>query len=259
MTCNQCFSQTIPLVSPQQHSCIAPTATCLLCSSACSAGKLLALEATRVTPSPCPAMIFWPQPDESSWEQEEPQPPPLPACCRGGSEGSSAQLASGESLQQLPCCHLICRERQQPKETRTQCSHRPDPSPRVWEHPWDLEPCELFTAHTSSGTHCDRQGKNFRLLRNGALWSLLLKALYNPSVKCTMKCKVLLLSQTKIIFLFLKYLGISQHFPNKSVLYKNKYWEDKRDSSPTILVNKLHFSMLKSLLSFQKISKHLRN
>lgn len=71
-----------------------------------------------------------------------------------------------------------------------------------------------------------------------------------------MKCKVLLLSQTKI--LFLKYLGISQHFPNKSVLYKNKYWEDKRDSSPTILVNNFHFSMLKSLLSFQKISKHLR-
>lgn len=37
----QCFSQTIPLVSPQQHSCIAPTATCLLGSSACSTGKLL--------------------------------------------------------------------------------------------------------------------------------------------------------------------------------------------------------------------------
>lgn len=30
-----------PLVSPQQCSCIAWTATCLLCSSACSAGKLL--------------------------------------------------------------------------------------------------------------------------------------------------------------------------------------------------------------------------
>lgn len=138
-----------------------------------------ALEATRVTPSLCPAMILWPGPNESSWEQEEPQPPPLPACCRGGSEGSTAQLASGESLQQLPCCHLISREGQQPMETRTQCSHRLDPSPRVWEHPRDLKPCELFTAHTSSGTHCNRQGKNFRLLRNGALWSLLLKALYN--------------------------------------------------------------------------------
>lgn len=180
---------------------------------------------------------------------------------RGSSEGalgSTAQLTSEESLQQLPWCHLIRGEGQQPTETRTPCSHGPDPSPCVWEHPRDLSPESSSTAHTSSGTHCNRQSKNFQLFRNGALWSLLLKALYNPSVKCAMKCKVLLLSQTKILFLFLKYLGISQHFPNKSVFYKNKYWEDKRDSSPTILVKKFHFSMLKSLLSFQKISKHLR-
>lgn len=135
------------------------------------------------------------------WEQEGPISPLLflPAG-RGSSKGN-------------PCCHLIRREGQQPMETRTQCSHGPDPSPCVWEHPQDLEPCELSTAHTSSGTHCNRQGKNFRLLRNGALWSLLLKALYNPSMKCAMKCKVLLLSQTKILFLFLKYLGIFSAFP----------------------------------------------
>lgn len=119
------------------------------------------------------------------------------------------------------------------------------------------QPCELL--HCPHNRNSQQQARQeLPLLRNGALGSLLLKALYNPSVKCAMKCKVLLVSQTKILFLFLKYLGISQHFPNKSVLYKNKYWEDKRDSSPTILVNKFHFSMLKSLLSFQKISKHLR-
>lgn len=47
----------------------------------------------------------------------------------GGSEGSTAQLTSEESLQQLPWSHLIHREGQQPPETRTRCSHGPDPSP----------------------------------------------------------------------------------------------------------------------------------
>lgn len=81
-----------------------------------------ALEATHVTPSPCPATILWPGPNESSLGTEGPhQPPPLPACWQRG--------LWGQSLQQLPCCHLICREGQQPMETRTQCSHGPDPVP----------------------------------------------------------------------------------------------------------------------------------
>jgi len=41
VTSSWCFSQTITLISPQQHSCITRTAICLLCSSACSRGKLL--------------------------------------------------------------------------------------------------------------------------------------------------------------------------------------------------------------------------
>lgn len=166
------------------------------------------------------------------WEREGPISPLLfLPVGRGGSEGAlRAALPSGDSLQQLPCCPLIHREGQQPMETRTRCSQL-IPVP-VFGNTHGTEPCELIHCSHQSGTHCDRQGKNFRLLRNGALWSLLLKALYNPSMKCAMKCKVLLVSQTKILFLFLKYLGISQHFPSKSVLYKNKYGEDKRDSSP---------------------------
>lgn len=164
-----------------------------------------ALEATPVTPSPCPARILRPEPNDPLWEREGPIHPLLflPAG-RGVSEGSPAQLPGGDSLQQLPCCHLIRREEQQPMETRTRCSHGPDPSPRVWEHPRDLEPWEL--------THCSHQIRNplqqarqeLPTPQNGALWSLLLKALYNPSMKCAMKCKALLLSQTKIIFLFFK-------------------------------------------------------
>lgn len=162
------------------------------------------------------------------WEREGPISPLLflPAG-RGGSEGSTAQWGQSSAAALLP-----------PDPQGRAAAHGDkdwvlpaDPSPCVWEH-HGTEPCELIHCSHQSGTHCDRQGKNFRLLRNGALWSLLLKALYNPSMKCAMKCKVLLVSQTKILFLFLKYLGISQHFPSKSVLYKNKYGEDKRDSSP---------------------------
>lgn len=106
-----------------------------------------ALDATRVTPSPCPAEILWPGPgpDESALGTGGPhQPPALPACWQRGSEGSTARLASGDSLQQPPCRHLIRREGQQPVETRTRCSHGPGPSPCVWEPPRDLELCELI-------------------------------------------------------------------------------------------------------------------
>lgn len=49
-----------------------------------------ALEATHVTPSPCPAMILWPGLNESSLETGGPhQPPPLPACWQRGLQGQS--------------------------------------------------------------------------------------------------------------------------------------------------------------------------
>lgn len=212
------FSQTIPWFHPSS------TAVLLESQSAFSAGTGKLLLCRPHVSHPHPALPRSSGQGQMSpfWERDGPiSPLPLPACWQtrlsGGSEGSAAQLTSGESLQQLPWCHLIHREGQQPSETRTRCSHGPDPSPCVWEHTRDLSPASSSAAATSSGTRCNRQSKNFQLLRNGALWSLLLKALYNPSVKCAMKCKVLLLSQTKIIFLFLKYLGISQHFPNKSL------------------------------------------
>lgn len=125
VTCNQCFSQTIALVSPQLY-CLNKQLPSL---QQCLQGA--ALEATRVTPSLCPARILWPGPSKSSLGSGEPHqpPPPLPLAqgALGGSEGSTAQLSTGRAFSSCPAAPDP-REGQQPMDTRSQCS-------RAWSQP----------------------------------------------------------------------------------------------------------------------------
>lgn len=95
--------------------------------------EVAALEATRVTLAvPCQDPLA----RAEEFGLGEPHQPPPPACWqRGlweGSEGSTAQQSSRESLQQLPWCLLSRREGQQPMGMRALWSHGPDPSPCVW-------------------------------------------------------------------------------------------------------------------------------
>lgn len=113
------------------HSCIASITSCLLCSSACSAGKLLLWRPPMLHLTvPCQDPLARAQRVQFG-NGRAPSVPSSSCLWQRGLWGQHCPAEHRESLQQLPCCHLIGREGQQPMETRSQCSHGPDPSPCV--------------------------------------------------------------------------------------------------------------------------------
>lgn len=113
------------------HSCIASITSCLLCSSACSAGKLLLWRPPVSHSHRALPRSSGQGPTSPVGNGRAPSAPSSSCLWQRGLWGQHCPAEHRESLQQLPCCHLICREGQQPMETRSQCSHGPDPSPCV--------------------------------------------------------------------------------------------------------------------------------
>lgn len=171
------------------HSCIAWITSCRLCSSACSVGSCCSGGHTCHTLTvPCQDPLARPQQVQFGIRRA-PSAPSSSCPWQRGLWGQHCPAEHRESLQQLPCCPW--------SEGGAAAHGHKEPVlqgliPSLCEEqPRDLQPWELSTG-TQVWNSLQQARQELRLLRNGALRSLLLKALYNPSMRCAMKCKVLL-------------------------------------------------------------------
>lgn len=165
MASNCCFSQTITLISPQQHCCITWTALCLPCSSACTGGKLL----LWMTQALRPHQAVWRSPSQGqrSLVQEEKGTAPsagslfLPAG-KGDSEGHCLQPTSQRALSSCPRASTSEQYRSTPQRCLWECVKTTWCSNVTYLYSVvkPTEPQALQTqncSHTNSWTGCHRE------------------------------------------------------------------------------------------------------
>lgn len=101
------------------------------------------LEATDITPSPCPAKPLWPRENESSLGMGQPhQPLPLAACRRGALRAALPSWAAGRAFSSCPAGTWSPGKGGSP---RRQGAGAPMGLIPVQEQPWDLWAHPLLT------------------------------------------------------------------------------------------------------------------
>lgn len=146
------------------HSCIASITSCLLCSSACSAGKLLLWSHTRHTLTvPCQDPLGRAQ--QVQFGNRMAPSAPSSSCLWQRGPWGALRAALLSWAQGEPSAAALL-----PPDPQGRAAAHGDKEPvlpRAWsqslceEQPRALEPWELIHCHTSWATYCNRQGKNF--------------------------------------------------------------------------------------------------
>lgn len=177
------------------------------------------------------------------WDEKTTAPSACSFFLPAGSEGHHLPANKSDSLQQLSRYLCLWAARQHSAQTcmRTRQNNlglRRDLTVQRSEAYRTSSPANPWAVHmqllepTATGNRKGLQGKDSDSLEMGLSEAYCSKHFVILWWNVLCKCKVLSLSQTKIYFLISRNFSALPCLPNWSVLYKNKYWKDKRDSSP---------------------------